>query len=125
MRLLLDSHVFLWSAFDPERLPDGARSAIADLDVPVFVSVVTIWELNIKIGAGKLGVAGDLVEMVAGLGCSTLPIHLHHAALVRNLPPLHRDPFDRMLVAQARAEGLTLVTADRMIRQYEVPVLWP
>lgn len=124
MRLLLDSHAFLWSVFEPERLPDGTRAAIADVDVPVFVSVVTVGVLNIKIGAGKLGVSEDLVEMVAGLGYSTLPIHLHHATLVRTLPPLHRDPFDRMLVAQARAEGLTLVSADRMIRQYEVPVLW-
>lgn len=124
MRLLLDSHAFLWSAFEPERLPDETRAAVADLKVPVFVSVVTVWELNIKIGLGKLAVPEDLVEMVAGLGYSTLPIHLHHAALVRGLPPHHRDPFDRMLVAQARAEGITLVTADRMIRQYEVPVLW-
>lgn len=124
MKLLLDSHAFLWSAFEPERLPEDTRSAVADLGIPVFVSVATVWELNIKIGLGKLAVPDDLVEMVAGLGYRTLPIHLHHAALVRALPPLHRDPFDRMLVAQARAEGLTLVTADHMIRQYEVPVLW-
>src|SRR3954469_7706249 len=112
MRLLLDTHVVLWWLTDDPALADSVKDHI-DTEPDVFVSAATIWELTIKQAAGKLGPV-DIPERVAGSELRDLPMASHHAIVAGRLPQIHRDPFDRMLVAQAQCEGLTLVTRDAM-----------
>ncbi|MHC1558601.1 type II toxin-antitoxin system VapC family toxin [Actinomycetospora sp. C-140] len=123
MRLLLDTHTVLWSLGRPGRVGDEARAALTDSTSEMVVSVVSLWEIAIKTSIGKLRVDLDVEETVAGLGISVLDVRAEHARAVADLPLHHRDPFDRMLVAQARQEGLTLVTADRRLEAYSVAVL--
>ena len=123
MRLLLDTHVFLWWLADDQRLDAERRGAIADPDSLVHVSAVTIWEVAIKEAHGRIEVDGDLVEEIERGGFLELPVSAAHAAAGGRLPPHHGDPFDRMLVAQAREEGLTLVSRDRILAAYDVPLL--
>ncbi|MGQ0573091.1 MAG: type II toxin-antitoxin system VapC family toxin [Pseudonocardia sp.] len=123
MRLLLDSHVLIWSWERPERLARATAEAIMDRDNDVLVSVATIWELAIKQSIGKLRVDVDLRAHAGTTGFDELPVLGAHAAAVRDLPFHHRDPFDRMLVAQAQVEGLTLVTVDRALSAYDVPIM--
>ncbi|MFN2496190.1 MAG: type II toxin-antitoxin system VapC family toxin [Pseudonocardiaceae bacterium] len=123
MRLLLDSHVVLWSLHRPERLSTEAATAITDPVNSVDVSVASLWELSIKQSIGKLTVDGDLREHLVRQRFSELPVLGVHALAVRDLPWHHRDPFDRLLIAQARCEGLTLVTADSAMSAYEVPIM--
>ncbi|MFP3562883.1 type II toxin-antitoxin system VapC family toxin [Paraburkholderia sp. SIMBA_030] len=118
MRLLLDTHVFLWVVADDRRLTKEARKLILDAD-DVFVSSASIWEASIKAGLGKLDVdVNALVEEIGRGGFSELPVRAVHGAFVRDLPDIHRDPFDRMLVAQAMYEPLRLVTADGHLAKY-------
>ncbi|UKD18073.1 type II toxin-antitoxin system VapC family toxin (plasmid) [Burkholderia aenigmatica] len=118
MRLLLDTHVYLWSVLDDRKLSKRARQLILDAD-EVFVSAATIWEASIKAGLGKLNVdVDDLVAEISAAGFVELPVRVAHAARVRDLPDIHRDPFDRLLVAQAMIEPLRLVTADGHLAQY-------
>jgi PIN domain nuclease of toxin-antitoxin system len=118
MRLLLDTHVFLWSVTDDRKLTKAARKLILDAN-DVFVSSASIWEASIKAGLGKLDVDVDLlVSEIEASGFSELPVRAVHAAMVRNLPDIHRDPFDRLLVAQALAEPLRLVTSDGHLSKY-------
>jgi PIN domain nuclease of toxin-antitoxin system len=121
MRLLLDTHVVLWWLSDHETLSDEIKDMI-DTEVDVFVSAATIWEVGIKQAAGKLGPA-DLPEKILECELRELPITAAHALTAARLPVIHRDPFDRVLIAQARSEGLTLVTRDPAIQKYEVPIL--
>lgn len=122
MRLLLDSHIFLWwKAMDP-RLPPAVVAAISNAAV-VYVSAATTWELGIKASLGKLQVPEPVQDAVLAANFSELPIRFVHTRVAAALPPLHSDPFDRMLVAQASCEGLTLVTHDQRILQYSVPTL--
>lgn len=121
--LLLDTHAVLWWLSEPERLAPNARAAIVDVDRRVFVSAASAWEVGIKVSIGKLTLKTDLEEMVANLRLEPLPVTLRHTFAVRDLPLIHRDPFDRLLVAQARCEGLTIVTRDPRIRRYHVAVL--
>lgn len=123
MRLLIDSHVLLWWFEGADRLGAAAREAIRDGENEAFVSAATLWELSIKQAAGKLEVGVDLREHSAEQGFRELPVSGQHAVAVRNLPLHHRDPFDRMLVAQAGIEGLTLMTADRDLTVYDIPIL--
>lgn len=123
MRLLLDTQVVLWSLDRPERLTPAVVAALVDPRNAVEVSVVALWEISIKQSIGKLSVDGDLRDRIAAQSFTELPVTGEHAVAVRDLPLHHRDPFDRMLVAQARCEGLTLVTADRALTAYGVPVL--
>ncbi|HWO90141.1 MAG TPA: type II toxin-antitoxin system VapC family toxin [Gemmatimonadales bacterium] len=123
MSLLLDTHVVLWWRENSPRLGQEARNAIARADL-VYVSAASAWEVAIKIRLGKLRIPGSFAEAVDDSGFSRLPIDFSHAELVATLPNHHSDPFDRMLVAQARAAGLTLVTHDRRFEPYRVPVLW-
>jgi len=122
MSLLLDTHVVLWWLTDDATLPDEAKARLDD-DPDVYVSSATIWEVAIKESIGKLTGPDDLPEEIARSGFRQLPISFEHAATAGRLPPLHRDPVDRMLVAQARCEGFTLVTRDPQIRRYEVDIL--
>ncbi|MDN5916941.1 MAG: type II toxin-antitoxin system VapC family toxin [Pseudonocardia sp.] len=123
MRLLIDSHVLLWWLDGADRLGATARAAIGDGDNEAVVSAATLWELSIKQAAGKLDVDVDLREHSAEQGFRELPVSGRHAVAVRGLPRHHRDPFGRMLIAQAGLEGLTLVTADRALAVYDVPIL--
>ena len=122
MRLLLDTHILLWALADDPRLRQEVRKALLNADALV-VSAATIWEISIKRALGKLSIEGDPVSFARRAGCQPLPISWDHADAAGNLPPHHADPFDRLLIAQARCEGLTLATADRMFRHYEVDLL--
>lgn len=122
--LLLDTHVVLWALSDVESLSDAARDALADASVPAYVSAASIWEISIKRATGKLKAPDDLLQQIASTNFTELQVSQEHASLAGALPLHHRDPFDRMLVAQAQCEGLTVVTRDERIRAYGVPVLW-
>lgn len=123
MRLLLDTHVLLWWLQDGSRLTAGAREAISDSASLVHVSAASVWEAAIKVSVGKLRVVGDLAEAIPASGFIELPIAARHAWQAAALPRLHDDPFDRILVAQAKLEELTIVTHDRALRRYDVAVL--
>ncbi len=123
MRLLLDTRVLLWWLQDDSRLSTGARQAISDSAAIVHVSAASVWEAAIKVSLGKLRVAGDLAEAIPASGFIELPIAARHAWQAGVLPRLHDDPFDRILVAQAKLEELTIVTHDRALRKYGVSVL--
>jgi PIN domain nuclease of toxin-antitoxin system len=127
MRLLLDTHAFLWAAGSPARLSETARAAIADRANDVYVSVAVAWEIAIKAGSGKLRLpmepAAYLPSRLAAMGLTPLPITLDHALAVAALPAVHADPFDRIMIAQAQVEGLTLVTRDPFTRGYAVKTL--
>lgn len=123
-RFLLDSHIVAWSALTPERIGRLTRETLADQTSRRFVSSVTIAELSIKVSLGKLKLPGTPVELCALLGATELALTWDHAARLASLPMLHRDPFDRLLIAQALAEDLILVTSDAAIAQYpDVDVL--
>lgn len=123
MRLLLDTHVFLWWRENHPRLGAEVRKVIADAD-EAFVSAASAWEVAIKVGIGKLSIPGPFEEGVERSGFDKLPVEFRHAAAVSALPHHHGDPFDRMLIAQALTEGLTLVTHDRLFQPYGIPILW-
>jgi PIN domain nuclease of toxin-antitoxin system len=121
LRLLLDTHTLIWAS--DKRLRDETREAIEALANTVFVSAATIWEIEIKRALDKLETAEDAVRLVDESGFERLTISYEHAREAGRLPLIHGDPFDRMLIAQARVEGLTIATADETIKRYDVPVL--
>jgi PIN domain nuclease of toxin-antitoxin system len=123
LRLLLDTHTLLWALLEPRRLSPTALSTIADGDNDVFVSVVSAWEIEIKRTKGKLPMPTPVGEALAEQGFGTVPVVLDHVLAVESLPRHHRDPFDRILIAQAQLEGMTLVTSDRAVRKYPVAIL--
>ena len=123
MRLLLDTHALLWALGNDPTLRPGARSAIADRANEVYVSAASAWEMAIKAAAGRLETPPDLEAQLAHEGIRPLPITVAHGLAAGALPRLHGDPFDRMLVAQARTEGLVLVTRDRALGAYGLQVL--
>lgn len=125
MRLLLDTHPFVWFLVQSKRIPGRLMASLVDPAHVVYISAASIWEATIKSGLGKLSLPLDRLEaMVRDAGFSELHVSSTHALEVRHLPLLHRDPFDRLLVAQARHERLTLVTRDPDIRRYPVDTLW-
>lgn len=121
MRLLLDTHVVLWWLMDPGRLSSAARAAIDSRDT--YVSAVTGCEIGQKTAVGKLRIPDDLEDRIVDNEFLPLPISMRHGLVTQTLPLHHRDPFDRLLVAQARCEGLTIVTSDRQVGAYDVPIL--
>lgn len=127
MRLLLDTHVLLWSALEPAKINEEAREAIADGSNDVYVSVVSAWEIAIKQSLGKLTLVSPaerwLPEVIRTTGFEVLPLELETALAVRALPFHHRDPFDRLLIAHAAHEGLTIVTHDAALALYGVALL--
>jgi PIN domain nuclease of toxin-antitoxin system len=120
MNLLLDTHALLWALSAPNQLAAKVRELLERPDTTVLVSVVSAWEMEIKRALGKLDAPDDLETQVKRLRFLELPVHLRHVQRLRKLPKLHRDPFDRMLVAQAIVDGLTLVTRDRNVMAYPV-----
>jgi len=126
LKLLLDTHVLLWAAGTPERLSPKLRTLIASPESQLFFSVASLWEIVIKHGLGRSDFRVDASRLRRRLvenGYDELPIAGEHAIAVRSLPHLHEDPFDRMLVAQAISEGLTLITADKAVARYPVSIL--
>ena len=127
-RLLLDSHTFLWAVADPAQLGAAGREAIEDASNTLFVSAASLWELLLKASRGKLDLGitppQKLQSFLSRLHAAVLPVCLDHLVEAYSLPGLHREPFDRLLIGQARVEGLTLVTKDSTIRHYEVKILW-
>ncbi len=124
MKFLLDSHAFLWWLADDPKLAKGAREALASPASRVHVSAATVWELAIKARLGKLDLGGaDLAEEIEESEFFELPMTARHALLAGSLPPHHEDPFDRMLIAQAKAEDLTIITRDSVFHEYGVAVL--
>jgi PIN domain nuclease of toxin-antitoxin system len=121
-RLLLDTHVVLWWLADDPGLSENLKVTI-DQEIDVFVSTATVWEVAIKQQLGKIAAPADLPETIRDSELTNLHITTNHAIAASRLPPIHRDPFDRMLVAQARTEGLTLVTRDKELQAYDVPLL--
>ena len=120
LRLLLDTHTLVWWLSDVSRLAEGARNAIADPRNDVFVSAVTGWEISVKRATGRMTAPDNLSAMVEERGFIHLPLTFHHAEQAGSLPMHHRDPFDRILVAQAQVEGLILVTRDAFIPLYGI-----
>lgn len=123
MNLLLDTHILLWWLADDPQLPRAAAEAIQVPDNTVLVSAATAWEIAIKSAAGRLEAPDDLLDALEVNDFETLPITAAHALAAGRLPAHHADPFDRMLVAQAQAEGLTIVTVDRRFPPYGVDLL--
>lgn len=122
-RLLLDTHALLWWLSDDFALGPNTRQMIGEQRNQVLVSAASIWEISIKQAKGMLEAPEDLEALVEDEGFTKLPISLFHGQQAGKLPEIHRDPFDRMLIAQAQAEGLELVTADGIIPQYGVRVV--
>jgi PIN domain nuclease of toxin-antitoxin system len=127
VRLLVDTHVWLWMVTGDERLTDDVRATLEAPGSEVYLSAAAVWELAIKAAAGKLKYSGSpAVQIpihVQRSGVLPLPVTIDHAIAAADLPPHHRDPFDRMMVAQARLEEMTLATADRRLAAYGVPLL--
>ncbi|QKW45132.1 type II toxin-antitoxin system VapC family toxin [Streptomyces microflavus] len=122
MRLLLDTHVILWWLGDSDELSDQVKDLL-DTEPSVHLSAVSAWEIAIKQSLGKLDGPDDLAERVRDSQFTSLPITAGHGVRAGRLPALHRDPFDRILVAQAQIEGMIVVTRDKWIPQYDVPVM--
>lgn len=121
MKLLLDTHLLLWAAGEPSRLSKEARSLISDPDNELLFSAASLWEVSIKCGLGRKDFKADPRILRRGLldnGYGETPIHSDHVVVLDTLPAIHRDPFDRILVAQAVAEGIELVTTDSQLVQY-------
>jgi PIN domain nuclease of toxin-antitoxin system len=123
VRLLLDTHVVVWWQLGSRNLKLPVRRRIEAAD-HVFVSVASAWEATIKAALGKLRIPASLAQAAEDSHFEELPILFRHVAVLAELPPHHRDPFDRILVAQASAEGLTIVTHDRRLEPYAVPIVW-
>lgn len=123
MNLLIDTHVLLWWLGDHSGLSGKARSVIADGSNIVFISTVVIWEISIKLSLGKLAIPDDFWEILDRQNFDHLDITSAHARETSLLEAWHRDPFDRMLVAQAKVESLTLVTRDVILKKYHIPLI--
>ena len=122
MRLLLDTHTFLWWLGDDSRLGAETRKVVAHAGTVVFVSAASAWEIAIKRALGKLEAPGAIPDWIRKSGFDPLSIEVDHAVAAAELPPHHKDPFDRILVAQAQLEDLTLVTHDAELDEYDVAV---
>lgn len=123
MNLLLDTHSLLWWLNDDPTLSDDARSAIADPENTAFLSAVVVWEIRIKQRIGKLHLADNFGEILADQRFPELAVTVCHSDAIRMLPLIHRDPFDRLLVAQATVENMRIVTRDPFIAKYEIDII--
>lgn len=125
MKLLLDTHVLLWAAGSPAQLPSVARTLLEDTDNELMFSAASLWEIVIKRSLGRADFQVDARVLRRGLldnGYLELPITSEHTVFIDSLPPIHKDPFDRILIAQATVEGITLLSADALVAQYPGPI---
>lgn len=123
MKLLLDTHIYLWWLDDPAQIANDARIVITNPRNHVFVSAASIIEITIKQALGKLKVSEPPETNLEACRFRELPLKIAHAAAFRSLPPVHKDPFDRLLIAQALSEGMTLLTRDPILKQYAAPLI--
>lgn len=128
MKLLIDTQCWLWWFAEPDRLKEETIAQIVDETNELWFSVASVWEMGIKVGLGKLPLPETIDRYIANrmkeLGARSLEIRADHALQAAGLPLHHRDPFDRMLIAQAQVEGMVIVSADRMFARYDVEILW-
>ena len=128
MRILVDTHTFLWWLLDGPRLSDRARPILEDRSNEVLVSAASAYEIAVKSSRGRMTLPEPAESYVAsrliGEGFTPLPIQIAHAVRAGTLPPIHRDPWDRLLIAQAQVEGIPILTADPAIGQYDVETIW-
>lgn len=127
MNYLLDTHIILWAAEDSPYLSKAAKVAVSDKSSEQFVSIISAWEVALKLGAGKLQLTGGLRKfytIVDDYGFSVVPVEREHIERLLSLPQYHKDPFDRLLVATAITDNMVLVTADRNMHKYPVACLW-
>ena len=128
MRILLDTHVLIWLVEGDKNLSTVARSTIEDEDNSLYLSIASLWEITIKLSLGKLGLQLSVDEMVESFlipgGIEILQIETGHLSILRDLPLHHRDPFDRLIIAQAQAEKMTLISADGVFDLYGVDLQW-
>jgi PIN domain nuclease of toxin-antitoxin system len=128
VKLLLDTHAFYWWCLDDPALSPTARAATADSGDETYVSAITAWEFITKFRSGKepgfAGIAADLSSAVAAQGFTELPVSMRHSEIASNLPPLHKDPMDRFLIAQAIVEDMSIITIDRIFASYAARTLW-
>jgi PIN domain nuclease of toxin-antitoxin system len=124
VKLLLDTHAALWFLSGDGRLGENARRQLTDDTNRILLSAAVVWEVAVKRALGKLTVPDEYLSLLLDAGVQPLAVNLAHAAAVEHLPPHHRDPFDRMLVSQARAEDAALVSGDEALRPYDVTLIW-
>ncbi|MGD9787348.1 MAG: type II toxin-antitoxin system VapC family toxin [Sulfuricellaceae bacterium] len=127
MKLLLDTHAFIWMDRQPDKLPARTYEACRNADNSLFLSVVSVWEMQIKVSLGKLRFSRslrDVVEAQCSNGVTILPVKLPHLWRLADLPALHNDPFDRLLIAQSLDEDLHLISNDAAVRNYPVQLFW-
>ncbi|HKQ08234.1 MAG TPA: type II toxin-antitoxin system VapC family toxin [Blastocatellia bacterium] len=128
MKLLLDTHTFIWWANEPEKLSEKVAAACQDSSNMLILSVVSVWEMQIKMQLGKLKINRPIEELIKtqqqANSMQVLPVKLAHVLSLNNLPAHHKDPFDRLLIAQANIEGATLVSVDPAFSSYNVQLLW-
>lgn len=128
MNLLLDTHAFIWWASAPDRLSEKALSSIQDGENRILLSVASVWEMQIKAQLGKLTLQKSLAELISAQqavnGIELLPIQLSHVLMLDSLPLHHKDPFDRLLIAQANGENAVLLSQDALFQQYPVEIVW-
>jgi PIN domain nuclease of toxin-antitoxin system len=128
MNALLDTHRFIWWVTDAPQLSNNAKDFIANPDNNIFFSVASAWEIIIKVNAGKLHIPGEagsyITSRLTDNKFEVLGIELFHVLQIAKLPALHRDPFDRIIIAQSQAMGMPILTIDRLIAQYDIDVIW-
>lgn len=127
MRLLIDTHAFFWSFNNTRKLSKPAVEALISPGNEFFVSIVSIWEMQIKVMLKKMDLGGPIADIVSeqtSNGIQILSLEFEHALNLENLPPIHKDPFDRMLISQALVEEMTIVTADKRFAEYDVKLIW-
>ena len=125
MRYLLDTHALIWALSEPSRLPGSVMAIVEGDKNEIYASAASAWEISIKAGLGKIDFPLDaLDDAVAAAGFIEMPVCVRHAVAIKSLPTHHRDPFDRLLIAQALLEGLILVTRDRQLGAYPVRIQW-
>ena len=128
MKYLLDTHAFIWFITEHRRLSQKAGNIIKDHNNEIFFSAASAWEIFIKSRLGRLIIEGDpklfIVNQLAENRFRSLPIQISHSVYTLHLPEIHKDPFDRMLISQSNVEGMTLISADQIIKKYDISVIW-
>lgn len=123
MRYLLDTHILLWAVTLDKKLPESVYEILQNTDIDISYSVICPWELTIKAAKGKINLPKDFFDKLPDLGFSCLDIKAQHVQMLRKIPQGHGDPFDRMLVSQAKTENMTLITCDKKIAEYQIKSL--